>query len=172
MEGSAADVTQGILEPFAVGLGFVDWIEVAQPAAGASAQVTVEGQWSMRVLAARASITTDANVANRVVTLDYINARGQTYVQNGAAALVLASTTAQVFEWDIGRTVSEWNTGTTIWAPCQNMLMPPGFVVKFNVASIQVGDQLSGLRLWVEKFPTGPRGYAQGAVPAPGNLAV
>jgi hypothetical protein len=75
-----------------------------------------------------------------------------------------------VFEWDINRSVSEWNTGTPVWAPLQNVLMPPGFSVKFNVASIQATDAISGLRLWVEKFPTGPRGIPQGAVPSPGHV--
>jgi hypothetical protein len=35
--------------------------------------------------------------------------------------------------------------------------------IRFTVAGIQVGDQLSGLSLWVEKFPTGPTGYPTGA---------
>jgi hypothetical protein len=163
-------VTEGILEPFSVGLGYADWIDVATPAAGATASVTVEGGWFMRVLAARLAITTDANVANRLVTLDFINGRGVTYVQNGASLLVTASTTAQVFEWDIHRSVSEWNTGTPVWAPLQSVVMPPGFTVKFNVASVQATDQISGLHLWVEKFQTGPRGIPQGMVPAPGAL--
>lgn len=162
--------TQGILEPFAVGLGFADWIDVPTPAAGLTASVTVEGQWYMRVLAARLTITTDANAANRLISLDFINGRGITYVQNAAAVVVTASTTAQVFEWDIGRTVSEWNTNTPVWSPLQNFLMPPSFTVKFNVTSIQATDAISALRLWVEKFPTGPRGIAQGAVPAPGHV--
>jgi hypothetical protein len=162
--------TEGILEPFSVGLGYADWIDVAAPAAGATASVSVEGAWYMRVLAARLSLTTDATAANRLVTLDFINARGITYVQNGAAVVVTASTTAQVFQWQIGRTVSEWAANTLVWVPLDEAIMPPGFSVKFNVTNIQATDQISGLRLWVEKFPSGPRGYPQGAVPAPGRV--
>lgn len=159
--------TEGLVEPFGYGLAYPDWLDVASPAAGQTASVTVEGQWYVRLVAARLSITTDANVANRVVSLDYINARGTTYVQNAASVLVTASTTAQVFEWDRNRTVAEWNTGTPVWAPLLDEFLPPGFTIKFNVAAIQVGDQLSGIHLWVEKFPTGARGYPTGMVRAP-----
>lgn len=159
-------VTEGLVQPFGYGLGFQDWIDVAAPAAGATKTVTIGGENYLRVVAARLSITTDANAANRLVTLDFLNARGTTYVQNGAGVVVTASTTAQVFEWDRNRAVSEWAANTPIWAPLIDEVMPPGFQIKFNVASIQVGDAISSLTLWVERFPSGPRGYAQGMVPA------
>lgn len=159
-------VTEGIVQPFGVGLAYADWLDVTTPAAGATASVTVGGENFVRVMAARLVITTDATVANRLVTLDYINARAVTYVQNGASVVVTASTTAQVFEWHRNRTVAEWNAGTPIWSPLLDELLPPGFVIKFNVASIQTTDQISGLRLWVERFPSGARGYPQGQVPA------
>jgi hypothetical protein len=165
-------VTESLVQPFGYGRAFPDWIDVATPAAGATASVTVAGENSIRVIAARLLITTDANVANRVVTLDYLNARGTTYVQNGASVLVTASTTAQVFEWHRNRSVAEWNTGTPVWSPLLDQILPPGFTIKFNVASIQATDAISGLRLWVERFPTGARGYQQGMVPAgPGGIA-
>lgn len=151
--------------PAQFGRSFRDWIDVTQPAAGATTSVTVDGAWQLRVIAARATITTDANAANRLITLDYINARGITYVQNGASVLVTANTTAQVFEWDRNRGLAEWNTGTPVFAPVLSDWLPPGFTVKFNVASIQVGDQLSSLSLWVEKLPTGIESGPQDAFP-------
>lgn len=156
-------VTEGLVESFGHGLAYPDWIDVATPAAGATASVVVDGKYSLRVLAATATITTDANVANRVVTLDYVNARGVTYMRNGASLLVTASTTAQAFYWSNKWSVSEWNTGTPVWVPLLDVIMPPGFTVKFNVDNIQATDAISALRLWVEKFPTGPRGYPSGA---------
>lgn len=159
-------VTEGLLQPYGYGLGWPDWVDPATPAAGATVSVPVAGENYVRVLAARLTITTSAVVANRVVTLDFLNARGITYVQNGASVLVTASTTNQVFEWDLNRTVSEWNTGTAVWAPLLPVFLPPGFSVKFNVAAIDVGDQISGLHLWVERFATGPRGFPTGMQPA------
>lgn len=156
--------TAGLVGQFGYGLAFPDWIDVPTPAAGATATYTVPGQYSQRIVAARLSLTTDANAANRLVTLDYVNARGITYVQNGAALVVTANTSAQVFEWHRNRTVSEWAANTLVWAPLLDVFLPPGFRVVFNVANIQVADAISGLRLWVEDFPTGLRGYPRGAV--------
>ena len=164
---SAEAVTAGLLQPFGYGLGYQDWVQVAQPAAGNAQTVTVTGENYVRVLAARATLTTSAVAANRVLSLDFINARGVTFVQNGAPVLVTANTSNQVFEWDFDRTVSEWNTGTPVWVPVVDVFLPPGFAIKFNVAAIDVGDQLSNLVLWIERFPTGERGYPQGMVRNP-----
>jgi hypothetical protein len=161
------DTTLGLLRPFGYGRGFPDQISVATPAAGATASYTVPGDYWQRLVAARLLITTDANAANRLVTLDYISGRGVTFAQNGAALVVTASTTAQVFEWHVNRTVSEWAANTPVWAPLLDAVLPPSWVVKFNVASIQATDAISGLRLWVENFPTGARGYPLGAVTVP-----
>lgn len=160
-------VTKSLVRQFGYGLAFPNWLDVATPAAGATASVTVPGEYSYRVVAARLLITTDANVANRLVTLDYINARGVTFAQNGAGVVVTASTTAQVFEWHANRTVSEWAANTPVWAPLLDAFLPPAFVIKFNVASVQATDQISGLRLWVEAFAVGGRGYPQEAVNIP-----
>lgn len=155
--------TEGLVQPFGYGLAYPDWLDVPAPAAGATASVTVDGRWYMRVLAARLSLTTDANAANRLVTLDYIDARGVTRLRNGAGVVVTANTTAQTFEWDANRTVAEWAANTPVFVPCAPWLLSPGFTVKFNVTNIQATDQISALNLWVEKFPTGGQGYRTGA---------
>lgn len=142
-----------------------DWIDPTSPAAGAALSVTVGGEAYMRVLAARLLITTDANAANRLVSLDYINARGVTYVRNAASVVVTANTTAQAFEWNYQRTLAEWNTNTPVFAPCLNTWLPPGFTVKFAVDAIQVGDQLSGLHLFVQRYPTGIESGPENAFP-------
>lgn len=155
-------LTEAVVEPFGYGLAYPDWLDVTAPAAGATVSVTVDGRWTMRVLAARCTLTTDANVANRLVTLDYIDARGVTRLRNGAGVVWTANTTAQAFEFDAHRTVAEWAANTPVFAPVAPWLLPPGFTVKFNVTNIQATDQLSAVSLWVEKFPTGARGYPQG----------
>jgi hypothetical protein len=140
-----------------------DWIDLAQPAAGATQSYIVGGEAYLRVLTARASITTDSNVASRLISLDFINARTITYVRNAAAVLVPASTTSQAFEWSAQRATSEWNTSTPVFLPVFDCWLPPGFTVKFAVDSIQSGDQLSGLRLFVMRYPTGIVGGPENA---------
>lgn len=153
---------RGLLEPFAYGRGLVQFLDVATPAAGATTSLTVDGRWSMRVLAARLSLTTDANVANRLVTLDYIDGRGNTRLRNGAGVVWTANTSAQTFEWDAHRGLAEWAANTPVFLPLAPWFLPPNWVVKFNVTNIQATDAISGLSLWVETFGTGTEGYPGG----------
>jgi hypothetical protein len=144
----------GPVQPFGYRTGYPDWLDVPTPAAGATASVTVDGRWWLRVLAARLTITTDATVANRYISLDFIDGRGNTRLKNGASVLVTASTTAQAFEWQGNLNFANWAAGTPVFCPLAPWFLPPSWVVKFNVASIQATDAISGLSLWVEKFQT------------------
>jgi hypothetical protein len=159
---SPVDAVQGLLLPFSHGRGNPEYVAVTTPAAGATASYTVDGRYAIRVLAARLSLTTDANAANRLVTLDYQVRGGITLCQNGSYVLVTANTTAQVFQWDCHRSVAEWQAGTPVFMPCAPLFLYPGSTVKFNVANIQATDAISGLSLWIEQFQTGPRGYPLG----------
>jgi len=157
-----SEATYGLLLPFAYGKGNPNYVPVTTPAAGANASYTVTGGFAVRVLAARLSITTDANVANRLVTLDYLNGRGQVMLKNGAGVVLTANTSAQTFEFDAHRTVAEWAANTPVFAPLAPWFLYPGDVVRFTVGSIQATDAISGLSLWLEQFQTGPRGYVLG----------
>lgn len=154
--------TVGLVEPFGHGLAFPDWLDIDAPAAGAVKDVKVPGGYWMRPLGARLSITTSADVADRLVTIDYLDARGITRLRNGAGLVVEASTTAQTFEWNSHRTLSEWAEGTPVFAPLAPFFLPPGFVIRYNVTGIQATDAISGLSLWYEQFATGNLGMPLG----------
>lgn len=166
-------VTEGLVQPFGWGLAYPDWIDVASPSAGSNASVIVDGAWNARILAARATLTTDSNAANRVVTLDYLDARGNVRASSGSAAVVVASTTGQVINWLTGVGGGSSAANSPTWCSLLSIFLYPAMQVRFTVVGIQAGDQLSGLSLWVEKFPTGPTGYPTGAnrreyLPEPG----
>lgn len=160
-------VLRGLVEPFGYGPAYPDWLAVTTPAAGATASLTLEGRWSIRILGARLSITTDANVADRFVSIDYLDGRDRTFYRNGAGLVVTASTTAAEFEFQANRTVGEWAANTPIFAPIAPWFMPTGFKVKFNVVNIQATDAISGLALWVERFGTQDDEFPIGMVAAP-----
>lgn len=157
-------VTTGLLAPYGWGLGFPDWEDPSAPAAGANFVHTVGGKHYERVLAVHALVSTDSNAANRFVSLDYINARGITYCRNAAGVVVTASTTNQAFEWNAGRTVSEWAANTPVLAPLLLSFLPPAFQVQITLDNIQVNDTITSVHLWLEKWPTGPRGEPTGMV--------
>jgi hypothetical protein len=157
-------VTTGLLAPFGWGLGYPDWVDVPQPAAGANASFTVDGSNYVRVIAARARLTTSVTVANRFVTLDYVDARAVVRASSGASVAVPASQTNQQHDWHYNRGAGSSGAGATTVSPLLFTFLPPGFVIRFTVANIDGTDQLSSLSLYLERFPTGVRGEPTGMV--------
>jgi hypothetical protein len=129
----------------------LEFLDIATPAAGALASFTPSRETAVRVLAARATLTTDANVADRFLALDYMKAGGATYVRNGDGPAITASTTAQTFEWTANRGQGAWVTGGPVFLPVLPIWLPPGFAIRFTVGAIQATDQLSGLNLVLER---------------------
>jgi hypothetical protein len=142
------------LQEIVSGRGVTDWFSVADPAAGANASFTTGSRRvrGVRVLAALATLATDANAANRLLALDYIDGRNVTRVRNAATLLVTANTSATVFQWDQAHAVSEWQTGTPVFAPLADVILTPGWTVQVTVDNKQAGDQLSAVSFVVENF--------------------
>jgi hypothetical protein len=157
-------LTEGLVGGFGWGLAYQDFLDVATPAAGANAPVKIGGENRVRVVAALATLTTDANAANRFLSLDFIDARGVTRIRNGAGLVVTANTSAQAFVWERSRTVGEWAANTPVFLALSSLFLEPGFTVQFTVDNKQVGDTLTALTLVLERFPTGPKGYPEGMV--------
>ncbi len=134
---------------------YVDFLDVTSPAAGANASVVVPGQFGYRVLAALATITTDANAANRLVSLDVINANASTRLRNPVAATIPASQTNVKLIWSAAYHAAASITNGPQIAPINELLVPASWSIQFTVDNKQVGDQLSSLSLVVLKVPTG-----------------
>lgn len=156
--------SRGLLEPFSYGKGFQDWVVVAAPGAGLNASFTVEARNWLRVLGALATVTTDANVANRVLSLDFVSPRIGTYWRNFAPLAITANTPATVFHWQEQVTDSEWNTNTPVKVPVSSIFLPPATTVQWTLDNKQAGDTLTGLLLTVERFDSGALGYDVGFV--------
>jgi len=109
--------------------------------------VTIPAIQAWRLQAANARLVTDANAANRVVTIDYLDPSGALTASNGGAAVQVASLTND-YRWQHDRGVAEWNVNTPLFAPLDPTLLPPGFQVRFTVANMQATDQLSALSLF------------------------
>jgi hypothetical protein len=73
-------------------------------------------------------------------------------IRNAATVLITASTSATVFQWDHAHTVSEWQTGTPVFAPLVDIILTPGWTVQLTVDNIQAGDQISAIAITLEKF--------------------
>lgn len=134
---------------------YVDFLDVASPAAGAAASVVVPGQFGYRVLAARASLSTSATVANRLVSIDVVNANSSTRWRNPAPSTIAASQTAIKIEWNAAWHVGAAVTNGPLMVPLLDVIVPPSWTIKFAVDLIDTTDQLAGLSLVVLKVPTG-----------------
>lgn len=158
---------EGLLEPFAHGLGFQDFIRPANPAAGANLAVVTDGRFWTRVLGAMATITTDANVANRFVSLDFISPAGFTYMRNGGGFVETATNGGKVYCWSEQRTDSANVAGGTALLPVSSIFLAPGSTIQITVDAKQATDAITSVTLTVERFSTGDLGYGVGFVRAP-----
>lgn len=131
-------------------------IDGVSPAAGASYSHKFTGIYVTRIVSIVFKLTTDANAANRYVTVEVQGDNGNAFAVSAAAVVVTASTTGQRFCGTIYRGTSEWNTGTDVLFPLTPIFIHGGDVLKINVASIQAGDQLSAIEIVGDRFSTDP----------------
>jgi len=123
------------------------------PVAGASYTYTV-GPWDrMRLVFATFTLTTDANAANRYVTVEYPGPDGVSVLADAATVLVTANTTAQRFVASLRRGPAEWNTGTDVFFPLAGIWLEAGRTIVINIANVQAGDLLSKVRLTFDSTP-------------------
>ena len=141
--------------PYRFGEGYVDYVDVTQPAAGSNAAFGVPSQYGIVVLGARATLTTSATVANRLVSLDVINANSSTRLRNPAPATLPASQTNQRYEWNSAFAAAVSITNGPMVIPVNDLLVPPAWTIQFTVDNIAAADQLAGVSLVVFKIPTG-----------------
>lgn len=148
----------GLREGFTESTGFLTVIPQTSPAAGANLTLDLgRAEWYV-IRSIIVTITTDATVANRFLSVDYMLGTRATVMRNAATVLITASTTNQVFQFDNQHTVSEWNTSTMVFAPLAPIPLAPGWVAKLTVDSIQATDQLSACTVLVEQFLHRPGG--------------
>lgn len=136
------------------GRGLTDVLTPAAPAAGSNYSFTVGSQNvdGLIVRGVLATLTTDANAANRLFSLDFRWPRYGTVLRHAATTLITANTSATVFQWDQAHTVSEWNTSTPVFVPLTDILLTPGVTVQLTVDSIQAGDTITVISFVLEKF--------------------
>lgn len=122
-----------------------------QPAAGASFSFNLDARWWWRFRSIRCRFVADANVANRYVTVDFTDPEGTAWIRNPSLAVVAAGVT-QDYDFSRRNNPVSGIAGQPQFADLDETFIPPGWLAQINVANVQVGDQLSRIRLYVEKF--------------------
>jgi hypothetical protein len=111
------------------------------PAAGANFSLTTPGRAGWLLIAVLFRLVTDANVADRAVTVDYDDGNGSLFGSNGFGAVVAASTTELfAFQANVGQ--AAWNTAGQAFVPLLPVEFQGGQKLQINVLNVQATDQL------------------------------
>lgn len=141
-------------QPFGEGASYESLIVGAAPGANTNFALPVDGRWVWRPVSCVFTLTTDANVAARYVTVEARDGDGAPFTVDGAGVTVAASST-QRYAGSVSRTVAEWATGTDVLFPLTPVFLYAGWTYSIIVTNKQAGDALSALRFIFDRFPTG-----------------
>jgi hypothetical protein len=155
-------VVVGLANPFSVGRELTEIVKVAQPAAGAGFTYTAKGKYWDRIASASLKLVTDANAANRRVTVSFQDQDSRSFGQYAAPFVQTAAHTVQ-YSFAPHVLQAGADDAATIAFPIPSIFLQSGWKVVVSIAGVQVTDQVSLVSLLLERFPTGPEGYRQGA---------
>ena len=140
--------------------GWLEVITLANPAAGtASFTRNIPGEtWEMPIRFI-ATLTADANVANRHVRVRFLK-DGVSDVAQLSTALLVTAGTSGVFDWERGQTLE--TSSQTGWkrSPMPDIIMAPGGSMIVTVVGVQVGDTLTNIQYTVMRWRNKPRRHA------------
>ena len=141
-----------VTQPYGAGLGIQEPFRIASPGANTNATYQADGYGLRKLLSLVFTLTTDSNVANRYVTVEYQGKDGNAFAVSAAGVTYPASAT-QRYAGSAFRGEAEWAPNTDVLFPLLPVLLYPGDVLKIVVANIQAGDTLTAIRGVMERFP-------------------
>lgn len=131
-----------------------DHLLVPNPAVATGAVFKLDSRWWWRIRAARFLLATDVNVVARFVTVDYCDMDGTAWIRNPALAVQPASIAAQEYDFANRPFPVSGIAGVPQFPGLLDVLIPPGWQVQINVSNMQAADQLSAIKLYVDKLLT------------------
>lgn len=123
------------------------------PAVATGFSKAVNSNYYDRLLSVYVTLVTDANVADRYVSVQYKDPTGLVWAVSGAAVAVTASST-QAFHFSAFHPESAWPVGGVVIAPLVPLLMSAPHTWNIVVQNVQAGDQLSTIRYMRDRFYT------------------
>lgn len=150
-------ITPAIDSPPLRRYGLPELVYAEAPAAGAGLTIALGGDFLVRLISLYLTLTTDANVADRQVTVGYANQAGQRFMLSGAPVTQSASATN---DWCFSafQPQAEWPVDGTIIVPLSPVLLMPTQKIVVDVDGIQVADAITGARYVQERFYNDPVG--------------
>jgi hypothetical protein len=140
-------------QPYGYGAAYEQVFVGTSPAAGSNFVQVMDSRYVWVLVGIVFTLTTDANVANRYVTVEYAQ-DGQNPYAVSAAGVLFTAGGVQRYVGAINRGVAEWNTGTDVLFPLAAGYLRGGSSLTVRVGAIQVGDTLTKIVLTFDKYPT------------------
>lgn len=153
--------TYGLTKLLGHGHAFSEVVTVPSPAANAGFTYTVGSQYWELLDSLSFRLVSDSNAANRQVLLTINDGDGIPLAAFPAASVQAASLT---YDYFFLANLSSFNAvvGTTVTSPLFAGFMQPTYTAVVTIAAKQAGDQVTRIRVGVERFVTGPQGYLLG----------
>lgn len=145
---------QGLVQPVAGVPGRQELVAGASPAAGASYRFRTPGEYIIRPLSVLCQLATSAAVGDRTLTLEYQDSDDVRYLVAGTQAALTALQT-QSFCWHPLAGDVAWPVDDVAIAPLPQQMIYPSSSLVIKIGNVQVGDQISLVRIVVEKYETG-----------------
>lgn len=158
--------TYGLTSLIGHGYAFTQRLPVASPAAGAGFTYKNDANYIELLDSLSFKIVTSSTTASRLVTLSVLDGDGVPLATVPANAALTASKTGlytflQNFSGSVGATDGPFLSVAPM------ILLQPSWSLVVAIAAVDTTDQVSNIRLTVERFVTGPQGYPMGAVEVP-----
>ena len=155
--------TYGLTQLIGHGYAFTQRLVVADPAADTGFTYRNDGNYWELVDSLAFKLVSDSNAGSRVVTLTVADADGVPLAVVPANAALTASKTGLFtflsnFSGSVGATDGPFLSGFP------QILLQPMWSATVAWTNGHSSDQLSSIRLTVERFVTGPEGYPMGAI--------
>lgn len=128
---------------------------VGSPAVATGFTRTFPGSEVTRVLSVSFVLVTDANAANRIVRVEYLNASGDVFAAVAAPFLQVASITTR-YTFAVGLQTFGAASAAFMGGPLPDFVLMDGLAVRVAIAAVQAGDQLSGASLFVAQSTVRP----------------
>jgi hypothetical protein len=155
--------TLGLTRTIGHGRAFSQLLRPASPAAGAGLTLTPSGNYWFLGDSLSFTLATNSTAALRSVTFQIQDADGTPIATVPSALTVTASTTANYTYLSTVNGESGFDNGPILNVYPQ-LFVQPGYKLLLTVNNVQTGDQLSGIRHYVQRFDTGDSGYLIGPV--------
>lgn len=155
--------TLGLTQTVGHGRAFTQLSPVTKPAVGAGFTIPISGPYWEMGDALSFQLVTDSNAANRFPVVTVKNGNGVAVATMTTGAAITASKTGQVsFLGQFSSTAGP--TDGPLVTNFPQVWLQPDYSVVVTVLGVQIGDQISNIEWYRQRFVTGDEGYLLGVV--------